>query len=280
MKAALEQERSLRSSEWATAGSKRVNESRKRQQHNRKLQEKVVLSNRAKVRAVQDEEAVLQRKREARQKQFEEDMRQRVLDANALQIKMAQTESDTEAKERAEGTRARLELASALNKVREANLEQKREMTESIVSARWATAAAKSACEMIASRVGAEKREQALSGKALREQRDRQYLERARENKARAENTRASAKKSMKQALEARKAHAIKERKNDILVGQERLDGRVTGCDRDARHGGRCPWGDRAPSERGVSEVLHDEAVHSAVYERVCIGACALKHRI
>ena len=215
-KEALRQLREQHAAEWAGRGRELVREGLERQNHTKSLQKQMQRRNKGQVREIRAKEADWELEREHRRQQHVMEARMRVLTGAALQVQMNEMQRAEHSSQRAECTRSRVQLAKDIAIARERNLATRKRMAKRVgtvpsaeLTGQLLTAAARRAKEV---------REDEQNWKAERGRRDEMYLERARANKQRAQQTRGKAKQALADALKSRQQGAAKERANDHLV--------------------------------------------------------------
>ena len=134
----------------------------------------------------------------------------------------AESEAAQDAREREEGTQARLAVAQAFREIRSSLLSEKREAVEQCIAERTGSLAARRTRENASPLRGNEVRKNTEELKRQRQAFEDQYLSWARDNRSQAEETRLRAKKSLLRLLRTKEKAGRMERSNDSLVAQQK----------------------------------------------------------
>lgn len=216
----LQQRREENARQTQAEGKAHARERQQRQKRLRKLANEVRKLNRSKVRGVHEENARLQLASGERNRELRDAARMRVLEANQLDSRLDAAEAAMQAREREEGTKARLHVAQAVVDTRAQILEDKRLAVSTVQSARPGALSARSAC--FSPGRGRDKREASKSLARQKQENEEGYLSEARANRAKAEGQRTLTRKALLALLKVRRKHAIHERANDTLVKEEK----------------------------------------------------------
>ena len=223
VKAQMGSLREAQALEWIKHGRQRVRERRQRQKQTRKAMGQLHKTNQEKVAGIRAEEAAWEELRIERKKDHEREGRVRVLEAAALDARLDAQEEAQDAREREEFSHQRAQIAEAAAEVRRSALLDKQRLASAQAAARVGVLVARSARLDLTSHLGEVKRDEAKHWEVQRQQREDEYLQRARDNRARAHAWRVSAKRSLRSAWKAKVKNAVKERGNDHLVAEEKL---------------------------------------------------------
>ena len=210
--------------EWRAKGQQAVAEEKERKARTQQMQYEWRSRNRDTGRDMRLQEAAWETYREERQAEFWKVAHERVVEANGLDARLDASEAAQDAKEREEGTRARLALSDSLHRLRTSGLTQRKQSVSTSRAESVAAVKVASAVPVRANVASATQLKQAKEG-AWRRDRDageEAYLEQARANRQRALESRRGARAAAAAELKEKQIHAKKERGNDHLVTEEK----------------------------------------------------------